>query len=45
MHKQPFERVTPESVGLASPAIERFLDTLEASGAEMLNPSRGESCL
>jgi CubicO group peptidase (beta-lactamase class C family) len=35
MHKQPFERATPESVGLASPAIERFLDTLEASGAEL----------
>lgn len=34
MHKQPFERTTPESVGLASSAIECFLDTLEASGAE-----------
>lgn len=35
MQKRPLERVTPESVGLASPAIERLLDTLEASGAEM----------
>jgi CubicO group peptidase (beta-lactamase class C family) len=35
MHKRPLERVAPESVGLASLAIERFLDTLEASGAEM----------
>src|SRR3712207_5421826 len=35
MHKQPLERVTPESVGLASADIERFLDALEASDAEM----------
>lgn len=35
MHKHLLERVTPESVGLASADIERFLDTLEASGAEM----------
>jgi CubicO group peptidase (beta-lactamase class C family) len=35
VHKRPFERVTPESVGLASAAIERFLDVLEASGAEV----------
>lgn len=35
MHKQPLERVTPESIGLASAAVERFLDTLETSGAEM----------
>ena len=35
MLKQPLERVSPESVGLASADIERFLDALEASGAEM----------
>jgi CubicO group peptidase (beta-lactamase class C family) len=35
MHTRSLERVTPESVGLASAAIERFLDALEASGAEM----------
>ena len=35
MHKRPLERVSPESVGLASATIERFLDALEASGAEM----------
>ncbi len=35
MYKRPLERVTPESSGLASPAVQRFLDALEASGAEM----------
>lgn len=35
MHTQPLERATPESAGIASAAIERFLDALEASGAEM----------
>lgn len=35
MNKHSLERVTPESVGLASIDIERFLDALEASGAEM----------
>lgn len=35
MHRRPLERVTPESIGLASASIERLLDALEASGAEM----------